>query len=269
MSTYPLHKLQQKSIYCCHICFCHVIYLFMLFIWINDSQKHCLVIFTSTLGVSFKWSFLEKGLIMIRLSTKYAGCAQMWHPEHSRHYLNISDKKLLSLMLGQETLPEEARHRAKCHLVKTSRTPHFCGAGAGGQVEQDFKKQSGWLLTRYCSRAPTALPFPAADQCLKPWCCTPWTPASQLRFKKTSCFRLFGIQNLSVFLCEVTWEIWSGRCAEITLTFAGSPDFSMKKHGNHCIQKHSQKIKCHFKLFNSWHLKNLSNLGSKWTPSKI
>lgn len=75
----------------------------------------------------------------------------MWHPEHSRHTLNTNDKKLLLLMLGQETLPEEARYRAKCHLVKTPRTPHFCGARAGGHVEQESKNQSGWLLTCYFS----------------------------------------------------------------------------------------------------------------------
>lgn len=195
----------------------------------------------------------------------------MWHSEHSRHYLNINGKKLLSLILGQETLPEEDRHGAKCHLVKTPRAPNFCGAGAGGNVEQESKEQLGYLLTCYFSWAPRALPFPPTDKCLKPWCCTPWTPASQLWFKKISCFRIFGIQNLSAFLCKVTWEVWSGRCAKsakITHTFAGSPDFSME-HGNHhtWAQKHSQKIKS--KQFSLWHLKTLSNLGSKCTLGKI
>lgn len=54
-------------------------------------------------------------------------------------------------MLGQEILPEEARHRTKCHLVKIPRTPHFYGAEAGEHVEQESKKQLGWILIYYFS----------------------------------------------------------------------------------------------------------------------
>lgn len=106
-----------------------------------------------------------------------------------------------------------------CKNTKNSSFPWSRRAcGAGRYVEEESKKQSGWLLMCYFSWTPTALPFPPTDKGLKLWCCTPWTPASQLRFKKISCFRLFGIQNLSAFLFKVTREVWSGRCAEITCT---------------------------------------------------
>lgn len=43
---------------------------------------------------------MEKGLILTCLSTKHKGCAQLWHPARTKHYLYIHDKKLLSLMFA-------------------------------------------------------------------------------------------------------------------------------------------------------------------------
>lgn len=159
--------------------------------------------------------------------------------------------------LGKEALPEEARHKAKSHLlVNTLRTSHFWACGARAQKVR--------LLTCYFSWAtPPALLCPRAVTCLTLWCCTAWTPASQLRFRR---LLPFGIQKLGIFFCKVTWKIWSGRCAQITPTHAGSHDFSIK-HGSyhHFSSKNSQKRKCRFSLLRSWHLKDPTKLGAKLT----
>lgn len=147
--------------------------------------------------------------------------------------------------LGQEVLPEEARHKAKSHhLANILRTPHFW-------AHRKRAKEAVRLLTCYFSWATPPAPIcPPTVKCLKLWCCMSWTPASLLRFKHISCLGPFRIQNLGAFLCKVTWEIWSGGCAQITLAHAGGPDFSMRQ-GSHCTlaRKHSKKRKYHFNLF--------------------